>query len=153
MFRVRKYDSMIKTAGGLVMNFLKKHTQRVREQMSELKWNILALYLARRDPRIPLRSKILVAVAVAYLLTPIDLIPDFIPVIGQLEDIVIVPALLGFAMRSIPPELLREYKEKAKLEFREGSPKSYIGMVMVVAVWVLIILLVTYLILKSLSIL
>lgn len=144
---------MVKSAGGLMMNFLKKHAQKVREKMSELKWNILALYLARKDPRIPLRSKILVAVAVAYLLTPVDLIPDFIPVIGQLEDIVIVPALLGFAMRSIPPELLREYEEKAKLEFREGSPKSYIGMVMVVAVWVLIISLVTYLILKSLSIL
>ncbi|MGC8933030.1 MAG: YkvA family protein [Candidatus Methanodesulfokora sp.] len=134
------------------MSFLKKYAQKVRRQMYDIKWDILALYLARKDPRIPLRSKIFVAIAVAYFLTPVDLIPDFIPVVGQLEDLIIVPALLGLAVRSIPQEVLDEYKKKARVEFEEGSPIRSLepGLIMVISLWIIIIALIIYLIIRHL---
>ena len=88
------------------MGFWIRHTQKVKIQVQDMKWNVLALYLARKDPKVPLKSKILIAIAVGYLLSPIDLIPDFIPVIGQLDDILIVPVLMRGAVKSIPPEIL-----------------------------------------------
>lgn len=74
------------------------------------------LKLAASDPRVPRRAKWLAAAAVAYLASPIDLIPDFIPVLGQLDDLVIVPGLMWLALRSIDPALLKELREKANLK-------------------------------------
>jgi uncharacterized membrane protein YkvA (DUF1232 family) len=134
------------------INFLKKYREKIKSGVDELKWDILALYLARKDPRIPFRSKILIGLAVSYLMCPIDLIPDFIPVVGQLEDLVIVPALIGYAVKIIPPDVLREYREKAKVTFREGSPSYRRGLVIIVIVWVSILLLAIYLIGKAVGI-
>ena len=126
------------------MNFLKRYTQKAKKQMNDIKLDIFALYLARNDPRIPLRSKIFVAMAVAYLLTPVDLIPDFIPVIGQLEDLIIVPALLGLAVRSIPEEVLDEYRDRARIELGERAPKSRAGLMITISLWILFITLIIY---------
>ncbi len=126
------------------MGFWMRHTKKVKIHAQDMKWNVLALYLARKDPRVPLKSKILIAIAVGYLLSPIDLIPDFIPVIGQLDDILIVPALIVYAVKSIPSEILDAYKEKAKVEFREGTPKSYKAAIIIVIVWILILSMIIY---------
>jgi len=61
-----------------------RHTKKVKIHAQDMKWNVLAFYLARKYPRVPLKSKILIAIAIGYLLSPIDLILDFIPVLGQL---------------------------------------------------------------------
>ncbi len=126
------------------MGFWRRHTQKVKAQVQDMKWGVLSLYLARKDPRIPLKSKIVIAIAVSYVLSPIDLIPDFIPVIGLLDDVLIVPALVGYAVKSIPSEILNEYKEKAKVEFRKGTPKSYKAAIIVVMIWTLILSLAIY---------
>ncbi|MDI6730302.1 MAG: DUF1232 domain-containing protein [Candidatus Altarchaeum sp.] len=111
-----------------------RHTKKVKIQAQDMKWNVLVLYLARKDPRVPLKSKILIAIAIGYLLSPIELILDFIPVIRQLDDILIVSALIVYAVKSIPSEILDVYKEKAKVEFREGTPKSYKAVIIIVIV-------------------
>lgn len=126
------------------MGFWRRHTQKIKTQVKDMKWSVLSLYLARKDPRITLKSKIVIAIAVGYLLSPIDLIPDFIPVIGQLDDLLVVPALVGYAVRSIPLEILNAYKEKAKVEFRKGTPKSYKAAIIVVMIWALILSLTIY---------
>jgi uncharacterized membrane protein YkvA (DUF1232 family) len=131
------------------MKIRKKFREKVKLGVDELKWDILALYLARKDPRIPFKSKILIGLAVSYLLSPIDLIPDFIPVVGQLDDLIIIPALLGYAIKIIPSDVLREYKVMAMDMFKEGSPNYRKGVVIVLTVWVSILLLVVYLIGKA----
>lgn len=126
------------------IGFWRRHTQKVKTQVQDMKWSVLSLYLARKDPRIPLKSKIVIAIAVGYVLSPIDLIPDFIPVIGLLDDLIIVPALVGYAVKSIPSEVLNEYKEKARVEFRKGTPKSYKAAIIVIIIWALILSLTIY---------
>jgi len=128
------------------MSFWKRYSEKIKSEMKKLKWDILALYLARKDPRIPLRSKLLIGLAVSYLMCPIDLIPDFIPVVGQLEDLIIVPTLIGYALKIVPPHVLKEYREKAKIMFKEGTPTYRRGIVIVVTIWILILLLVAYLV-------
>jgi len=126
------------------ISFWKRYREKIKSGIDELKWDILALYLARKDPRIPFKSKLLIGLAVSYLMCPIDLIPDFIPVVGQLEDLIIVPTLIGYAVKTVPPDVLKEYREKAKVTFRERSPNYRKGIVIVVTIWILILLLVVY---------
>ena len=77
---------------------VRRYRLKVQGRIGELKWSVLALYLARRDPRVPLKAKLAIVLAVGYFVSPIDLIPDFIPVIGQLDELVIVGALTAFAL-------------------------------------------------------
>lgn len=88
--------------------------QRLRARAHELKRDLTALYYASLDARVGWWPKFLLGLALAYALSPIDLIPDFIPVLGQLDDLIIVPALLAWAARSIPRELLAEARTKAE---------------------------------------
>src|SRR3954462_1603537 len=78
-----------------------------------LKRDVLALYLAARDPRVPWYAKVVAACVAAYALSPIDLIPDFIPIIGYLDDLILVPLGIALAVRLIPPALLHEHREAA----------------------------------------
>ncbi|MGJ8453905.1 YkvA family protein [Pseudothermotoga sp. U03pept] len=83
-------------------------------KVKDLNRTIAALYLARKDKRVPKKSKILISVAIGYVLSPIDLIPDFIPIIGQLDDLIIVPALIALAIKSMPKDVLEHYRLKAE---------------------------------------
>ena len=83
------------------------------ERARELRREVYALYFACRDPRTPWYAKWLVAGVVAYALSPIDLIPDFIPVLGQLDDLILVPLGIAIAIRLIPTEVLAECRAKA----------------------------------------
>ncbi|MDI6862571.1 MAG: YkvA family protein [Pseudothermotoga sp.] len=83
-------------------------------KIREINQTLAALYLARKDERVPRRSKILIALALGYALSPFDLVPDFVPLLGQLDDLLIIPSLIALALRSIPEEVLDEYREKAK---------------------------------------
>jgi uncharacterized membrane protein YkvA (DUF1232 family) len=88
--------------------------QEWRERARQLKTEVQALRLAYRDPRVPWYAKWILACVVGYALSPIDLIPDFIPVLGYVDDLILVPLGILLAMRMIPKEVLQECREKAR---------------------------------------
>ena len=100
-----------------------------------LKRDTVALYLAARDPRVPWYAKVVAACVAAYALSPIDLIPDFIPVIGYLDDIILVPLGIALAIRLIPPALLEEHRASASARIAK-RPVSRIGALVIIVIWV-----------------
>ena len=111
----------------------------LKEEMRQLKTDTYALFLSYKDPRIPWYAKVIIAATVGYALSPIDLIPDFIPVLGQLDDLVIVPAGISLALRMIPEEVLNEYREKAKSELDGSRPKNWVAAFIIVLFWLLVV--------------
>src|SRR6478672_2440129 len=99
-----------------------------------LRRDVHALYLAARDPRVPWYAKALAIAVAAYATSPIDLIPDFIPVIGYLDDLIIVPLGLALAIRLIPPEVMAEHRQAA--DAAEGRPVSKSAAAVIVLIWV-----------------
>jgi uncharacterized membrane protein YkvA (DUF1232 family) len=106
----------------------------------EVKRDVVALYLAARDPRTPLVAKLAAAAVAAYALSPIDLIPDFIPVLGYLDDLVVVPLGILLVVSLIPPELMAEFRHEATQ--RCTLPAHWGGAAVVIALWVIGVLLV-----------
>ena len=106
-----------------------------KARAATLRRETLALYLACRDPRVPWYAKLLVALIVAYALSPVDLIPDFIPVLGHVDDLVLIPLGIALAVRLIPVEVLAEHRAEAARVFSERRPHSWIGGMIVLAVW------------------
>ena len=102
-----------------------------------LKREVVTLWLAARDARVPWPAKAVAGAVAAYALSPIDLIPDFIPVIGYLDDLVIVPLGIMLAMRMVPPEVVGELREEAAR--RIDRPTSRIGLAFILAIWLLCI--------------
>jgi len=110
-----------------------------------LKTELRALYLAYKDPRTPLYARVFTIVVVAYAFSPIDLIPDPIPVLGYLDDLVLVPLGIALAVRMIPPDVLAECRAKARETDAQAGPKGAAAAVAVVAVWLLLAALAVYL--------
>jgi uncharacterized membrane protein YkvA (DUF1232 family) len=108
---------------------------RLRTWARSIKRDVVALWIAARDPRTPTLAKVAAAAVAAYALSPIDLIPDFVPVLGYLDDVVIVPLGILLAVRLVPPVLMAEFREAATR--RERRPASRIGAAVIVALWVL----------------
>ena len=106
---------------------------RLRRWARAIKRDVVALYFAARDPRVPWYAKAVAACVAAYALSPIDLIPDFIPVLGYLDDLVIVPLGILLAVRLIPADVLVELRDEA--EKRTARPTSRIAAIVIVAVW------------------
>lgn len=99
-----------------------------------IKRDVVALWLAARDRRTPWAAKLVAAAVAAYALSPIDLIPDAIPVLGYLDDLLIVPLGIMLAVRLVPPLLMAEFRAEALV--RAGRPASRAGLAIVVALWV-----------------
>jgi uncharacterized membrane protein YkvA (DUF1232 family) len=112
---------------------------RIRRWARTLKRDTLALYLAARDPRVPWYAKAIAACVAAYAFSPIDLIPDFIPVIGYLDDLILVPLGIALAIRLIPPALLEEHRERAAARIA-GRPVSRVGALVIIGIWVALVL-------------
>jgi len=109
--------------------------QKLRDWARHLKAETLALYLAARDPRTPWYTRLLVAGIVAYALSPIDLIPDFVPVLGLLDEIVLLPLGIAFALRMIPAEVMADARGRAQAELAGETPRSRAAAVVVIAIW------------------
>ena len=107
--------------------------ERIRRQAGALKRELVALYLACRDRRTPLYAKLFAGAVLAYALSPIDLIPDFIPILGYLDDFILLPAGIWVAIRLIPPEVMAESRERAVL--LERLPQSVLGTIIIVMLW------------------
>lgn len=106
----------------------------LREKADSLKQETLALYHAARDPRTPLAAKILAGMIVAYAVSPIDLIPDFIPVIGFLDDLILVPLGIVICLRMIPPQVMAEARAKATQQ--SETTRSNTAAIVVIAIWI-----------------
>jgi uncharacterized membrane protein YkvA (DUF1232 family) len=98
----------------------------------DIKRDVVALWIAARDPRTPMGAKIVAAAVAAYALSPVDLIPDFIPVLGYLDDLLIVPLGIMLAVRLLPPELMAEFRTEAT---RQGRPTSRAGLAAIIIIW------------------
>ena len=108
--------------------------QRLEQWAREIKLDVVAIGIAARDPRVPWYVKLLAAAIAAYALSPIDLIPDFVPVLGYVDDLIIVPAGILLTVRLMPPGLMEEFRAEAAVRARR--PTSRVGATFVVAVWV-----------------
>jgi uncharacterized membrane protein YkvA (DUF1232 family) len=106
---------------------------KIKSWARGLKREIIALWIAARDPRVPLAAKLVAGAVAAYALSPIDLIPDFIPVIGYLDDLLIVPLGIILAVRLVPDDLMTQARAKAAL--RTGRPTSRLGLAFILAIW------------------
>ena len=109
--------------------------ERLRQWARALKRNVAVLALAARDPAVPLAAKLLAGAVAAYALSPIDLIPDFIPVLGLLDDVLLVPAGIWLVLRMIPPEVLAQLRIRA--EAQADLPRSRVAAQVIVGLWVL----------------
>ena len=108
---------------------------RIRQQARRLKRETYALYLAYRDPRVPWYAKALAAFVVAHTFRPIDLIPDFIPVLGYLDDLIITPLGIFLALKMIPAEVMDEARQQAAVADIEGKIHTRAGVAIVLIIW------------------
>jgi uncharacterized membrane protein YkvA (DUF1232 family) len=106
---------------------------RLREWARLIKRDVVALYLAAGDPRVPWHAKALAACVAGYALSPIDLIPDFIPVLGYLDDLLLVPLGIWLVVRMIPPQIMAEHRVTAAAA--TVHPTSITGAVVIIAIW------------------
>ena len=105
-----------------------------------------ALCLAARDPRVPWLTKAIAAVVAAYAVSPIDLIPDFVPVVGYLDDLIIVPAGIALVIKLIPPEIMAEHRALATAA--QDRPVSKTAAIVIIAIWIAAIALMAWLVYK-----
>ncbi len=113
-----------------------------KQKARELKIQTYALFLAYGDPRVPWYAKGWIALIVAYAFSPIDLIPDFIPVLGYLDDLVILPLGVYLALKLIPAQVMEECRKKSKEELDRGKPRFKIVGVIIICLWILAILMI-----------
>jgi len=109
--------------------------ERLRDRARALKLEVYALLLAYRDPRVPWYAKAFAALVVAYALSPIDLIPDFIPILGQLDDLLLVPLGVWLAVRLIPRAVLEDCRARAREASDRGLIKPWASVLLVAGIW------------------
>lgn len=114
------------------MSVLDKLKQRARQLKSEAQ----VLMIAYKDKRTPASAKILIGITVGYLLSPIDLIPDFIPVLGILDDLIIVPALIALSIKIIPEIVLTDAREQLKNNPQRYKKNNWIVAVVIIIIWI-----------------
>ncbi len=109
---------------------------RWRGRARRLKREVYTLYLAVRDPRCPWYARLFAGLVVAYAFSPIDLIPDFIPVVGYLDDLILVPLGIAIAIKLIPPQVLHDSRAEAGRVIAAGKPVNRVAAVVIVVIWV-----------------
>ncbi len=108
-----------------------------KQQAKHLKREAYALYLACRDPRVPWYARFLTACVVGYAFSPIDLIPDFIPILGYLDDLILVPLGIAAVLRIIPPVVMQECRSRAEELMKAGKPVSRVAGVVIIVIWLI----------------
>jgi uncharacterized membrane protein YkvA (DUF1232 family) len=123
--------------GSIAMKKWKQWARRLKVEIS-------ALYLAYKDPRVPRHARILAALVVGYAFSPIDLIPDPIPVLGYLDDLVLIPLGVALALKIIPAEVMADCREKAKGVISQGKPVNRTAAVVIGGIWLCLAALCVY---------
>jgi len=121
-----------------------------KRRTQALRADTYALYLAYRDPRTPWYARLFAALVVGYAFSPVDLVPDFVPVLGYLDDLVLVPLGVLLALKMIPPEVWAESRRRAREEMISGRPVRWAAVV-VIATWMLILALVAVILWRTLG--
>jgi uncharacterized membrane protein YkvA (DUF1232 family) len=122
-----------------------------KQKTQQLKVETYALYLAYKDPRVPWYAKAWITIVVAYAFSPIDLIPDFIPVLGYLDDLVLLPLGIVLALRLIPRDVLEECREKAAKLLQQKRSVNWIAGVLIIAIWLLVLILTIIIIYRAIA--
>ncbi|ASJ51575.1 hypothetical protein ABE07_13810 [Bacillus thuringiensis] len=112
--------------------------QKMKKWARNLKKQLLVLYLAYRDERVPWYAKLFTMLVVAYAFSPIDLIPDFIPILGYLDDLILVPLGVYLALKLIPKEVLEDCKRKVEERQTISKPKNWITGIIIITLWILV---------------
>ena len=123
--------------------------KRLRDWARVIRRDVHAVYLASRDPRVPWHAKALAIGVAAYALSPIDLIPDFIPVLGQLDDLILVPLGIALVVRLIPPPIMAEHRAAATRA--QAKPTTTAGALAIVAIWTALTALACWLTVRALE--
>lgn len=112
--------------------------QSLKEWAKRLRKQIIMLWFASRHPQMPLLPKVIAVVAVAYAFSPIDLIPDFIPILGFVDDAIILPILIWLALRFTPEQVIFDAEQQANewLEEHEKAPRNYLVAVLIILIWI-----------------
>ena len=116
----------------------------LKERAKQLKTDIPAVFLSLKHKNTPWLAKITAAIVIIYALSPVDLIPDFIPVLGYLDDLIILPALIALTTKLIPKEIFAECREKSMGLWGEGKPKRWYYAIPFVLIWAVLILLIIF---------
>ena len=112
----------------------------LKERAKKLKTDIPAIFLALKDKETPIIAKIFAGITVAYALSPIDLIPDFIPVLGYLDDVILLPAFVALTIKFIPNDILEKKRELSEGMWENGKPKKWYYAIPIVLIWILIVI-------------
>lgn len=115
---------------------------KIKERAEQLKKDIPAVFSALRKKETPLIAKLLAVITIGYALSPIDLIPDFVPVLGYLDDIIILPLLVAATVRLIPKEIMEQCRMESELIWKNGKPKKWYYAIPIVLIWLLLALLI-----------
>ncbi len=111
----------------------------LKERAKKLKKDIPTLFLSLKDKETPLVAKVLAFITVAYALSPIDLIPDFIPVLGYLDDVILLPAFIALTIKFIPKEVWERNSELSENLWENGKPKKWYYAVPIILVWIAVV--------------
>ena len=111
----------------------------LKSRAKNLKTDIPAVFLALKDKETPFIAKIFAGITVVYALSPIDLVPDFIPVLGYLDDVILLPALVALTIKFIPRDVLERNRKQAEGMWQEGKPKKWYYAIPIVIFWVILI--------------
>ncbi|MEG1931389.1 MAG: YkvA family protein [Anaerovorax sp.] len=114
----------------------------LKERAIKLKIDIPAVFIAFGKKETPLAAKLVAGITVGYALSPIDLIPDFIPVLGFWDDVIILPALIALTIKMIPPKVFAECREQSENLWQDGKPKKWYFAIPIILVWVLMVFLI-----------
>lgn len=110
-----------------------------KEQAVKLKQNLPAVFLALKDRDTPMIARVMAAVTIAYALSPIDLIPDFIPVLGYLDDVILLPFMIMLTVKLIPQDVWNRSMEQSRQLWKNGRPKKWYYSIPVIMIWVAVL--------------
>jgi len=121
-------------------NLFMGYINRLKEKTWGLKSNIVAIYLSMKDKRTPLIAKIMIVLTISYAVSPIDLIPDFIPILGYLDDLIILPIMITISIKLIPKEVFEDCRIKAKEKIQISKKLGILSALIIILLWIGVIL-------------
>ncbi|MHB9142424.1 MAG: YkvA family protein [Paludibacter sp.] len=116
-----------------------KFIEKLKLKAKFLKTEVIAIYLSMNDSRTPLLAKAMIALTISYAFSPIDLIPDFIPILGYLDDLILLPLMISACIKLIPKEVLAECRIKAKDNIRLNKKTGSYSALFIILLWIAII--------------